>query len=136
MYDIKMLRLSARKTQPNPRIKYNVGKLKQQDTKQAFQISLYNRFQVLQTEEQETVEHRWTTFREAVVGACEDVLGQSKTNRKPWISDRTWQKVEDRVVVFLLSSLKKWCCMCPQASPAPPPFCGFFWSNDHKARKI
>ena len=92
---IKM-RLSARKTQPNPRIKFNVRKLKQQDTKQAFQISLYNRFQVLQTEEQETVEHRWTTFREAVVGACEDVLGKPKTNRKPWISDRTWQKVEDR----------------------------------------
>ena len=41
------------------------------------------------------MENRWTTFKEAVVGACEDVLGRPQTNRKPWISDETLQKVEE-----------------------------------------
>ena len=43
---IKM-RLSTRKNLPKPRKKFNVGKLKQKDTKQMFQLSLHNRFEML-----------------------------------------------------------------------------------------
>ena len=71
---IKM-RLSTRKNLSKPRKKFNVGKLKQKDTKQMFQLSLNNRFEVLQSNKAETVKERWSTFKESVAGACEDVLG-------------------------------------------------------------
>ena len=61
-----------------------------------FQLSLHNRFKVLQSNEAETVEQRWSTFKEAVAGACEDVLGRAHFRRKPWISDESWKKVEKR----------------------------------------
>ena len=50
---IKM-RLSTRKNLPKPRKKFNVGKLKQKDTKQMIQLSLYNRFDELQSNEAKT----------------------------------------------------------------------------------
>ena len=92
---IKM-RLSTRKNLPKPTKKFNVGKLKQKNTKQMFQIFLYNRFEVLQSNEAETVEQRWSTFKEAVARACEDVLGRVHFKKKPWINDETWKKVEKR----------------------------------------
>ena len=61
-----------------------------------FQLSLHNRFEVLQSNEAETVEQRWSTFKKAVAGACEDVLGQAHFRRKPWISDESWKKMEKR----------------------------------------
>ena len=88
--------LSTLKNLPKPRKKFNVGKLKQKDTKQMFQFSLHNRFEVLQSNEAETVEQRWSTFKEAVAGACEDVLGRAHFRKKPWISDESWKKVEKR----------------------------------------
>ena len=90
------VRLSARKRQPNPRVRFNVGKFRNHDVKQDFKISLYNRFEALQTTEENTVEDTWTAFKEAVVGACEDVLGRPQSSRKQWIRDDTWAKVGER----------------------------------------
>ena len=90
---IKM-RLSTRKTQPKLRKKFDVGKLKQKDTKQMFQISFHNRFEVLHSNEAETVEQKESTFKEAVV--CEDVLGRAHFRRKAWISDESWKKLEKK----------------------------------------
>ena len=61
-----------------------------------FQLFLHNRFEVLQSNEAETVEQRWSTFKEAVVEAGEDVLGRAHFRRKPWINDESWKKVEKR----------------------------------------
>ena len=61
-----------------------------------FQLFLHNRFEVLQSNEAETVEQRWSTFKEAVARACEDVLGRAHFRRKPWISDESWKEVEMR----------------------------------------
>ena len=91
---IKM-RLSTRKNLPKPRKKFNVGKLKQKDTKQIFQLSPHNRFEMLQSNEAETVEQKWPTFKEAAAGACEDVSGRAHFRRKPWISNESW-KVEKK----------------------------------------
>ena len=92
-----MMKLAARKRQKNPRVKFDVGKLKIPESKQAFQIALHNRFEALQVEGGErTVEQCWTDLKEVTVGACEEVLGRPPVNRKPWISDETWQKVEER----------------------------------------
>jgi len=75
------MRLSARKKQRNPRVKFNVHKLRDQAVKQEFKISLSNRFEALQTEE-ETIENTWTTLIKAVVGTCEEVLGRIVPNKK------------------------------------------------------
>nr|KAG5686358.1 hypothetical protein BaRGS_026819 [Batillaria attramentaria] len=95
---LKMKLSSARKKQQNPRVRFNVRKLRMVETKEAFQIALQNRFEALQTDEEGegTVEHAWTTLKQATVGACEETLGRPSSNRKPWISDETWQKVEER----------------------------------------
>ena len=61
-----------------------------------FQIFPHNRFKVLQSNEAETVEQRWSTFKKAVAGACEDVFEQAHFRKKPWISDESWKKVEKR----------------------------------------
>ena len=61
-----------------------------------FQLSLHNLFEMLQLNEAETVEQRWSTFKEAVAGARKDVLGRAHFRRKPWISDESWKKVEKR----------------------------------------
>ena len=61
------------------------------------QLFFNNRFKALQTEEAETtVEQSWANLKEALVGSCEEVLGRPPGNRKPWISDETWKKVEER----------------------------------------
>ena len=60
-----------------------------------FQFSLHNCFDMLQSNEAETVEQRWSTFKEAVARACEDVLGRAHFRKKPRISDESW-KVEKR----------------------------------------
>ena len=83
-----MMKLAARKRQKNPRVKFDVGKLKIPESKQAFQIALHNRFEALQVEGGETtVEQCWTDLKEVTVGACEEVLGRPPVNRKTWIRD-------------------------------------------------
>uniref|UniRef100_A0A0B7BIP1 Reverse transcriptase domain-containing protein n=1 Tax=Arion vulgaris TaxID=1028688 RepID=A0A0B7BIP1_9EUPU len=91
------MKLSAKKKQQSTRIKFDVKKLQSQATKEVFQIALKNRFEALQTTEEEgTVESRWNTLKQATVGACEEILGRSSSIRKPWITDETWQRVEER----------------------------------------
>ena len=92
------MKLSARKRQQNPRIRFDVRKLRTKETKDAFQLALQNRFEALQVEEEEewSVEHAWTILKQSTIGACEEALGRPLPNRKPWISDETWQKVEER----------------------------------------
>lgn len=92
------MKLSAKKKQQSTRIKFDVRKLQMEENKNDFHIALQNRFQALQTEEQDerTAEGAWITFKQATVGACEEVLGRPPVNSKPWIRDETWQKVEER----------------------------------------
>jgi len=88
------MRLSARKKQQNSRVKFDVAKLRTPEIREAFQLALHNRFQALETEEE--VEQNWTGMKEAIIGASEEVLGRPPANRKEWITDATWQKVEER----------------------------------------
>ena len=90
------IRLSSRKKHQNPRVRYDVRKLKNQEEKQAFQIKLQNRFELLQTNENDTVEQIWGGIKQAIISTCDDVLGRPPIKRRPWISDNTWQMVEER----------------------------------------
>ena len=94
------MKLTAKKRQQETdcRKRFDVSKLQSQDNRKIFQVTLKNRFEALQTEETDpdSVEHNWKTFKQATIDACEEVLGRKTPNRKPWITDETWQKVEER----------------------------------------
>ena len=81
------------------RTKYNVGLLRDKDTQAAFQISLSNRFQLLQEliEDNETdIETQWKHCKKLWQDTCEEVLGKKKTQHKEWISADTIHKLETR----------------------------------------
>ena len=83
----------------NTRTRYNVGLLRNKDTRTAPQISLSNRFQLLQelTEGRETdIETQWEDSKKLWHNTCEEVLGKKATQRKEWISADTIQKLEAR----------------------------------------
>ena len=83
----------------NTRTRYNVGLLRNKDTRTAFQISLSNRFQLLQelTEGRETdIETQWENSKKLWHNTCEEVLGKKATQHKEWISADIIQKLEAR----------------------------------------
>ena len=83
----------------NTRTRYNVGLLRNKDTRTAPQISLSNRFQLLQelTEGRETdIETQWEDSKKLWHNTCEEVLGKKATQHKEWISADTIQKLEAR----------------------------------------
>ena len=83
----------------NTQTRHNVGLLRNKDTRTAFQISLSNRFQLLQelTEGRETdIETQWEDSKKLWHNTCEEVLGKKATQRKEWISADTIQKLEAR----------------------------------------
>ena len=78
--------------------KYNAGLLRDKDTQAAFQISLSNRFQLLQEliEDNETdIETQWEHCKKLWHDTSEEVLGK-KTKHKEWISADTIHKLETR----------------------------------------
>lgn len=107
------IKLAARKPFVNTRRKFDVMKLRDPDTKQAFQIDLQNRFEslFLQEEEEEVrnvsgggdkraqdidINVQWEETRKIPVDTCGSVLERMKTTLKEWLSDETYRKVEER----------------------------------------
>ena len=81
------------------RTRYNVGLLRNKDTQAAFQISLSNRFQLLQelTEDDEMdIETQWEHCKKLWQDTCEEVLGKKRTQHKEWISADTIHKLDPR----------------------------------------
>jgi len=80
-------------TNSNTRTRYNVGLLR--NTQTAFQISLSNRFQLLQEliDGSETdLETQWEESRKLWRDTCEEVLDKTKAPHKEWISaDTIWR---------------------------------------------
>ena len=95
------LRLKKYTSVNNTRTRYNIGLLRNKDTQAAFQISLSNRFQLLQelTDDRETetdIETQWEDSKKLWHDTCEEVLGKKKAQHKEWISVDTIQKLEAR----------------------------------------
>ena len=83
----------------NTRTKYNLELLRNKDTQTAFQISLSNRFQLLQglIDDSETdLETQWEESKNLWRDTCEEVLGKKKAQHKEWISTDTIQKLQTR----------------------------------------
>ncbi|XP_035663420.1 uncharacterized protein LOC118407108 [Branchiostoma floridae] len=97
------VRLAACRKKVQKTTKYNVERLKNPDMKQQFVLTLANRFDVLRynsdNEEElddDEIETEWSTIKEAYTSTCEEVLGKVKRERKEWMSEGTWEKVEER----------------------------------------
>ncbi|KAL1376157.1 hypothetical protein pipiens_017055 [Culex pipiens pipiens] len=43
-----------------------------------------------------TVEEEWQCIKDAFIATSENTLGVLRTQRKEWISDATWEKIEER----------------------------------------
>ena len=79
--------------------RYNVGLLRNKDTQTVFQISLSNRFQLLQgliddsdTDLETQLEESKKLWRDT----CEEVLGKTKGQHKEWTSADTIQRLKTR----------------------------------------
>ena len=83
----------------NTRTRFKVGLLKNKDTQTAFQISLSNRFQLLQglIDDSETdLETQWKESKKLWRDTCEEVLGKKKAKHKECISADTIQRLGTR----------------------------------------
>ena len=78
--------------------KYDTLKLQSNEVRNSFVLTLRNRFSCLQDEEPTTgvIEKQWTCVKEAYNKAAESVLGQRREKSKPWISEDSWGKIDQR----------------------------------------
>ena len=74
-------------------------KFKQPTITEDFQISLQNKFNILEDlnkEEDIDIEVAWGHTKTAIVQSCEEAVGFTQQNHKRWMSDETWFKVNER----------------------------------------
>ena len=73
------------------RVRFEVSKLQDLETKNVFKLALHNRFECLQQIEEEelSVDDEWRQIEQGYVETREKVLGQAKSNKKVWISKET-----------------------------------------------
>ena len=85
---------AAKKLQSSTGFRYNVAALQSKNKLDTFRISLRNRFEVL--EDSVDLDTQWKNTRDMFLSTCKETLGKKNSRRKPWISDETWSKIEDR----------------------------------------
>ena len=66
------------------RERFEVSKLRDPETRNAFKLELHNRFEGLQQmeEEEPSVDDEWRQIEHGYVETCEKVLGQAKSKKK------------------------------------------------------
>jgi hypothetical protein len=75
--------------------RYNVYKLKDEKTKQRFNLTLQNRYEALETQD-ENIEDAWNQLAGAYRESAKEVLGHKKKNEKEWLSEETWTAIDER----------------------------------------
>lgn len=98
------LKLAAQRTKKTPAVKYNTEKLKHPQKKEEFRIALANRFDALNygsdeetdDEGEDEIEKEWNVMKKAYTEACKEVLGKRRKDQKIWMSEETWELVEQR----------------------------------------
>ena len=68
------------------------GRLNESLTKQAFEVEVKNRFQVLGEQQEMTIDG----FNQALREAGEKVLGFRRKKKEEWIKEETWKKIDER----------------------------------------
>ena len=79
-----------------PAHKFNVYSLKEKEKMEEFTIEIRNRFDMLGSLVEETVEEEWQTVREIWTTTCNKVLGKKTRQHKEWLTTETWTLIADR----------------------------------------
>ena len=93
------LKLRSQPKEKNPRIKYNIAALRQQEHLDSFKLELRNRFELLtnpRDQEESTVEDTWVKLKTVYNQTCSEFLGFKKQEQKPWISQETLTMMDER----------------------------------------
>ena len=69
------------------------------EVKEEFNIKLSNRFAALEELDESGIEEYWAELKEGFKEVGEEVLGFEKSKKKPWVSDNSWMKVEQRRIL-------------------------------------
>ena len=93
---IKIKLKAYRDQAERPSFKYNVLGLKESIQTTAFRCELRNRFSVLQTLSEETIEEHWNDLRETWTTTCQKVLGKKTRKHKEWLTSDTWNLITER----------------------------------------
>ena len=77
--------------------RYNIARLKYEDTRKAFVLEVKNQFQKLSTDELDhpPVEERWNQIKATYCSAAESALGYLKSTDKTWLTRETWKRIEE-----------------------------------------
>ena len=91
---VKIARNKEPGTQRNRR--FDVTKLRTEEKKMEFSITLSNKFQALTDHEDSSLETKWEHVKSVFNETSREVLGHREQKHKPWISDDTITKIEER----------------------------------------
>ena len=93
------LRKYCQATENKSHPRYNVSLLQERETKEAFKVTLRNKYEALmnlQEEDETTVEQDWSQAKKIWHETCEETLGRKTREHKEWITRKTLQKIENR----------------------------------------
>ena len=95
------IKLKLKRKQKNKAIrkKFDIIKLQQPAIKAQFSLKLRNKYDILQDYDEtddEEVEKQWQDFEDAYKETAQKILGYKKKGHKPWISNESWELVEER----------------------------------------
>jgi hypothetical protein len=84
-----------------PRKKFDVDKLRDNKTRNKFNITLRNRFEILGNLEPDnsnlSIDEKWKTISDLHKETCEKCLGyRRKQKSKEWITPGTWNMIDSR----------------------------------------
>jgi hypothetical protein len=91
------VKIKLRRTGPptkNTR-KFEVASLRDPEMRHKYNISVKNRFEGLD-QENGSIEEMWHTLADTYQASAKEVLGYRRRTDKEWLSQETWQAIEDR----------------------------------------
>ena len=92
------LKSTARRS-PAPINKVNIERLESSEISNKFTVELRNNLSATQPES--NIETEWANIKTAYIECARKILGYRKHNHKQWISETTWNKIEQRKQVKL-----------------------------------
>ena len=103
------LKLKAPKKEDKMIKRFDTTKLKTPEILQEFKIELRNRYQVLQLledgsgeyqeDDDNAINRKWNKIRDLYQETAKEVIGYRKSNQKEWLSQDTWEKIEERRMI-------------------------------------
>ena len=93
------LKLRKGKFKANERPRFNVNALRNPQRRQAFAVTVRNRFQALEAlTDSSSVEEQWKGIKDTWKIGCEEILGKAERHNKEWITEETLKRIEERKV--------------------------------------